>query len=110
MDKKIYAIIDGYYEEGYSLLLINNPDGYKDEDVVFTYIDGEAPIPTSYFEMSDLLEDWTPYNGKFIVGGEYGDLDNETGEFKQNDDSFDLFYLVVTYENGKKISEVYEEG
>ena len=110
MDKKIYAIVDGYYEEGYSLLLINNPDKYKDNDVVFTYIDGEAPIPTSYFEMSDLLEDWTPYNGKFIIGEENGDIDNETGEFIQDDDSFNFCYLVVTYENGKKISEIYEEG
>lgn len=106
---RVYAIIEGYIDDEYSLVLIENPDLYTDQEVIFTEIDRE--VPTKFYDISDLLEEWTPYSGKFIIGGEYGNINSETGEFEQSDDYFsDWFDLIATYKDGEKISERYEKG
>ena len=67
MNKRVYAIIEGYIDDEFSLVLIDDPNIYKDQEVVFTYIDRE--VPTTFYEMSDLLEEWAPYSGEFTIGG-----------------------------------------
>lgn len=105
--EKVYAIIEGYFDDEFSLVLVNDPNIYEDQ-VVFTYIDRE--VPTKYYEMEDLLEDWSPYNGAFIVGGCYGYIDKETGEVVEDEyESNDWYNLIVTYKNGKIVSEKYEK-
>lgn len=109
MNDRVYAIIEGYIDDEFSLVLVDDPNIYKDQEVVFTYIDRE--VPTKFYEMLDLLEEWTPYSGEFTIGGEYGNINSETGEFEQNEDyESDWFDLIATYKDGEKISERYEKG
>lgn len=103
---KVFAIIEGWIDDEYNLTLIPDPDKYNDQEVVYTEVDRE--VPTTFYDLFDILEEWTPYNGRFAVDEIYGNID-ENGIFHNDDKSEICFTQYKTYHKGEMIDIDYEE-